>query len=118
MVYQSLRRLFHLLVHGIVSVEQHFERYLLPASAHSVLGVVMDVTRSKSELIAENAFLRQQLVVLSRQTKRPRLTPLDRGILVLLSSRLRAWKDALLIVKPDTLLGWHRQGFRLFWRHK
>ena len=118
MVCPSLRRLFHLLVHGIVSVEQHFERYLPPASAHPVLGVVMDVTRSKSELIAENAFLHQQLVVLRRQTKRPRLTPLDRSLMVLLSSRLRAWKDALLIVKPDTLLGWHRRGFRLFWRHK
>ena len=38
--------------------------------------------------------------------------------MVLLASRLRTWKDALLIVKPDTLLRWHRQGFRLFWRRK
>ena len=36
----------------------------------------------------------------------------------MLASRLKTWRDALLIVKPDTLLGWHRQGFRLFWRHK
>src|SRR5690606_2399122 len=66
----------------------------------------------------ENAFLRQQLIVLQRQTKRPRLTPWDRALLVLFASRLRRWRQALLIVKPDTLLKWHRQGFRLFWRRK
>jgi hypothetical protein len=48
----------------------------------------------------------------------PVLTPQDRGVLVLLASRLRTWREALLIVKPDTLLSWHRQGFRLFWRHR
>ena len=79
---------------------------------------MIDVTRSKSELIVENALLRQQLVILQRQTKRPTLTPFDRGMLVLLASRLRIWRHALLIVKPETLLSWHRQGFRLFWRHK
>jgi transposase InsO family protein len=46
------------------------------------------------------------------------LTPLDRGLLVLLASQLRTWREALLIIKPETLLHWHRQGFRLFWRHK
>jgi hypothetical protein len=71
----------------------------------------MDMTRSKSELILENAFLRQQLVILQRQAKRPALTPLDRGLLVMLASRLTTWRNALLIVKPDTLLTWHRQGF-------
>ena len=39
-------------------------------------------------------------------------------LLVLLASRVRAWRHALLIIKPDTLPRWHRQGFRLFWRHK
>jgi transposase InsO family protein len=78
----------------------------------------MDVGRSKSELIAENAFLRQQLVILRRPATRPTLTSFDRGLLVMLASRLRRWRNALLIVKPDTLLSWHRQGFRLFWRHK
>src|SRR5690606_31040039 len=82
------------------------------------LGAVMDVTRSKSELMAENTFLRQQLVILRRQTKRPALTPFDRGLLVLFASRQRTWRNALLIVKLDTLLSWHHQGFHLFWRHK
>ena len=68
--------------------------------------------------MAENALLRQQLIVLQRQVKQPTFTPVDRGLLVVLASRLPHWKQALLIVKPDTLLKWHRQGFKLFWRHK
>jgi transposase InsO family protein len=76
------------------------------------------LVKSKPELIVENAFLRQQLIVVTRHAKPPKLTPKDRGLLVLLASRVREWKNALLIVKPDTLLKWHRQGFKLFWRQK
>ena len=78
----------------------------------------MDLVRPRQELLLENAFLRQQVIVLSRTAKRPTLTPWDRELLVLLASRLRSWASALLIVQPDTLLRWHRQGFRLFWRRK
>ncbi len=99
-------------------VEQRLKHWAQPKNAGLLLGAVTDVTRSKSELVAENAFLRQQLIVLQRQTKRPALTPSDRGLLVVLASQLRTWREALLIVKPDTLLNWHRQGFRLFWRHQ
>jgi putative transposase len=59
-----------------------------------------------------------QLIVLHRQVDKPRFTPTDRLWLVLLASRVRRWKEALLIIKLDTLLRWHRQGFRLFWRFK
>jgi putative transposase len=75
-----------------------------------------DLARGKPELIAENALLRQQLIVLGRTTKRPRLTPGDRALLVLLATRIRTWRNALLIVQPETLLRWHRAGFRLVWR--
>ena len=68
--------------------------------------------------MAENAFLRQQRAILRRRSQRPRCTPADRALLVLLASRVRGWRQALLIVQPDTLLRWHRQGFRLFWRRK
>ena len=74
--------------------------------------------RSKTQLVAENALLRQQLIILKRQAKRPKLTKSDRVILVVLASKVKAWREALLLVKPATLLGWHRQGFRLFWRFK
>jgi len=83
-----------------------------------VLGAVADLARSKPQLIAENLLLRQQLIVLNRSVKRPRLTNRDRGLFVLLASRLYSWKEALLIVKPETVLRWHRQGLRLFWKRK
>jgi hypothetical protein len=72
---QFLQRLFHqLLVRVIMPLERHGKRFLQPTIVDPTLGAVMDVGRSKSELIAENAFLRQQLVILRRQTKRPALT--------------------------------------------
>lgn len=74
------------------------------------------MTRSKVDVIAENALLRQQLIVLRRQVKRPCVTPTDRLRLVVLARCARAWRDALLIVQPNTLLRWHRSGFRLIWR--
>ncbi len=82
------------------------------------MGALADVVCSRPALVVENAFLRQQLVILRRSVKRPRCTPTDRAVLVLLSSRLRAWRQALLIVQPETVLRWHRQGLRLFWRRK
>jgi hypothetical protein len=102
----------------IRKVEERFKQWTKPGTEALVEGTLADVTRRKGELIAENALLRQQVIILQRQVKRPQLTPRDLGILVLLARWTRRWKDALAIVKPDTLLGWHRQGFRLYWRHK
>ncbi|MEO8288203.1 MAG: integrase core domain-containing protein [Chloroflexota bacterium] len=62
--------------------------------------------------------LRQQLIVLRRQVIRPQITRADRALMVLLAGRLRTWKNVLFIVQPDTLLRWHRAGFRLFWKRK
>src|SRR5205823_13549190 len=89
-----------------------------PAAPILITGALTDLRRSKPELVAENALLRQQLLVLRRSVKRPRCTPTDRALLVLLASRLRTWRQALLIVQPETVLRWHRQGFRLLWRRK
>ncbi len=89
-----------------------------PATGPFVGGAVGDLARTKATLVAENAFLRQQLVVLGRQVKRPVLTTADRLRLVLLARLVRGWRAALLIVQPETLLRWHRQGFRLVWRVK
>jgi len=83
-----------------------------------LLGSALNFTRSNAELVAENALLRQQLIILHRQVNKPRCTPADRLWLVLLASRVRSREEALLILKADTLLRWHRQGFRLFWRFK
>jgi len=89
-----------------------------PAASPLVGGTLADLVRSKPALITENALLRQQIIILHRSVKRPRCTPADRALLVLLASRVRLWRQALLIVQPETLLRWHRQGFRLFWRRK
>jgi putative transposase len=78
----------------------------------------MDLTRSKPELILENMLLRQQLIVLKRQAKRPAPTWRDRTLFLLLASQLRTWKQALVIVQPDTVLRWHRDLFRWVWRRK
>ena len=75
-------------------------------------------TRSSAALKAENLFLRKQLALcLERRIKPRRATDATRLSLVLLS-KLFAWRDALVMVKPETLIRWHRRGFRLFWRWK
>ncbi len=89
-----------------------------PAKTNQVMSTLADMRRSKSERIAENMFLRQQLIVLDRQVARPQLKRRDRQILVVLASRVQLWREALIIVKPDTLIRWHRRGFKLFWRWK
>jgi putative transposase len=87
-----------------------------PAEQGVVAGAFADLVRGRPTLVAENAFLCQQLLVRRRSVKRPRCTPTDRALLMLLASRLRAWRQALLIVQPETLLRWHRQGFPFCWR--
>jgi putative transposase len=81
-------------------------------------GAVSDALKSKPELIAENALLRQQLIILKRQVKQVKLKGHERLLLVLLASKVRARQQAVLLVKPETLLGWHRRLFRLLWKHK
>ena len=81
-------------------------------------GLAVDLARSHSELVAENAMLRQQLIIASRAVKRPALRVHERGLLVLLARLVPRWRNALLLVKPETVIRWHREGFRLFWRRK
>jgi transposase InsO family protein len=112
-----LERLRPLALTAIRALERCAVRWTRPATSTSlVLGAAADLARSRSELVAENALLRQQLIVLAQTVKRPRIARTDRALLVLLASRVRAWRQALLIVQPETLLRWHRDGFRLFWR--
>ena len=113
-----VNRVKHAIRTGVQVLRKHISARTKPRSTSLVLGGLTDVVRTKPQLIAENALLRQQLIVLNRSVTRARLTATDRSLLVLLASRVRAWKDAVLIVQPDTLLRWHRQGFRLFWRRK
>jgi transposase InsO family protein len=113
-----LNRVKRLVDTGVQAIRTRMATWTKPASHTFIRGTVVDLTRSKAELMAENALLRQQLIVLNRAVKRPALTSTDRTLLVLLASKIRSWKEALLIVKPETVLRWHREGFRLFWRRR
>lgn len=117
-----MHALLHLLVQLIIRLvsflEQAFLHFSHPSRHSIVLSMAADLTRSKADLIAENALLRQQLIVLHRQVNKPSFSQSDRLWLVLLARRVKNWRNALLLFKPDTLLRWHRQGFRLFWKFK
>jgi putative transposase len=69
-------------------------------------------------LAAENLFLRKQLALFAERGVRPRRANDATRITLVVLSRLLDWRAALTIVKPDTLIRWHRNGFRLFWRWK
>ena len=107
------------LVARIGDLVQGFIKALLrPASTSILATAVLDLSRSKADLIAKNALLRHQLILLNRQTGRPKLSPSDRLHLLLLAKITRTWRQVLMIVQPATLLRWHRKGFRLFWKWK
>jgi hypothetical protein len=72
--------------------------------------------RCRSEQAIVELALRQQLATYMQAGRKPRLTLLDRPFWVALSRYWLGWKDVLVIVKPDTVVHWHRRGFRLYWR--
>jgi putative transposase len=86
--------------------------------ARDLASLISSALRSRAQLAAENLFLKKQLALyLERQVKPRRADDATRMALVALS-RFVDWRHLLTIVKPDTLLRWHRKGFRLFWRWK
>jgi transposase InsO family protein len=80
------------------------------------LSYLLTFLRSRHNLGLEILALRQQLAVLKRRHPRPQLGRGVRMFWVALRFLWRHWSDALLIVKPETVVGWHRAGFRLYWR--
>jgi putative transposase len=83
----------------------------------TVLGTLASLCQTSAQLRLENLALRQQLAVLRRSApKRLKLTPADRLFWVWLRRLWADWKSALMIVQAETVVAWHRQGFRLFWR--
>jgi putative transposase len=107
---QRITLCFHALSDGIV-------RWMKPRSTSLLLGMIADLAKGKSELLVENALLRQQLIILRRQVTGPACKKTDRFLLVLLAKILRTWKQTLLIVQPETLLRWHRELFRFVCVH-
>lgn len=99
-------------------LQEQILRWMKPRTASFVLGTLADLTKGKAELLAENALLRHQLIILRRQVKRPVCRKTDRLLLVLLARMAQTWKEALFLVQPETILRWHRELFCLFWKHK
>jgi transposase InsO family protein len=82
-----------------------------------IVGLLRAILRSRSDLLAENILLRQQLAVLARPTrKRPRLRASDKVFWLLARFVRGDWRRHLVIVRPETVVRWHRRGWRLFWR--
>jgi hypothetical protein len=84
----------------------------------SMIKTLLSMACGRAALQLEIFALRHQLGVLQRSVKRPKLTTADRLLWVGLSRVWKDWRSALLIVKPDTVLKWHRKAFRLFWTWK
>ena len=84
----------------------------------SLIGALRSALRTQANLALENLALRQQLANLRRTSGRPHLRMADRAFWIGLSRLWSRWSDVLVVVKPDTVVRWHRAGFRLFWRWK
>ena len=99
-------------------LQERIKSGIKPATPVLIIDLLSDLTHSRTDLIVENALLRQQLIILKRQVKRPQLSNPDRIRLVLLSHFTKFWKQTLHMIQPDPLLSWHRKLFHNDWRRK
>jgi hypothetical protein len=101
----------------------------MPNAAQHLLRTILSVTRDlaslassamrpRAQLAAENLFLRKQLALYQERRVKPRRADDATRLILAGLSRVLAWRQLLIIVKPETLIRWHRKGFRLFWRWK
>ena len=81
-----------------------------------IIRSIVALFRSRQNQAFVELALRQQLEVYTRRHRRPRLSPLDRAFWVALVHVWPRWRQALVVVKPDTVIRWHREGFRRYWR--
>ena len=88
------------------------------SALHVLAAAASGAFKSRATLQLENLALRHQLGVLRRSAKRPKLTSADRLLWTWLCEVWSDWRSALVIVKPETVIGWHRKGFRLLWTWK
>ena len=82
----------------------------MPLGLPMALAIVVAVFKDRADLVAENVALRQQLSCFVRGSHWPRLRPSDRVFWALLSRLWRDWRGSLAMVKPATVLSWHRKG--------
>jgi len=83
-----------------------------------ILGWLQRLGASQADLLIENLALRQQLAILMAKRPRPRMRAADRFFWLTLRRFWPRWKEALVVIRPDTVVCWHRAGFRKFWTWK
>ena len=81
-----------------------------------LFGAILRLFRARRSLLLENLALRQQLAALKRRHPRPRLAAFDKVFWVLARKFWSGWKQALIVVSPETVVRWHRSRFALYWR--
>lgn len=74
--------------------------------------------KSRRDLAIDNLVMRQQLAIYKHQLRRPRITKADRAFWIAMAQWWPRWREALIVVKPETVIAWHRKGFWLFWAYK
>src|SRR4030088_2544049 len=79
-------------------------------------GAILRLFHGRRRLLLENLALREQLAALKRRRPRPKLAVFDKLFWVLTRRFWSGWKQALIVVTPETVVGWHRAGFRLYWK--
>ena len=84
----------------------------------TVLGALRDTLRSRAGLLTENVVLRQQIIVLRRSVAKPRIRAKDRVLFALAVRMFGEVVNAIAIVRPETVVRWHRSIWRLVWRGK
>jgi putative transposase len=92
------------------------QRLIVLSFVPSLFAAARVVVRSRGDTALEVLALRQQVAVLKRKQPRPCLGRLDRPFWIALRQLWSRWTEVLVIVKPETVVGWHRAGFRLYWR--
>jgi len=104
-----LGSIFQLLTHSLNT---------LSFVACDLVRLLLFVSRSRRALAAENLFLRKQLALFQERKVKPHRAHDSTRLIMVILGRMFSWREALVHVKPDTFLRWHRKGFRLFWRWK
>src|SRR5215469_7439011 len=90
----------------------------LSSVAYDLASILVLAMRSRRALAAENLYLRKQLALFQERKVKPRRAHDSTRLIMVILGRMFSWRNALVNVKPDTFIRWHRKGFRLLWRLK
>src|SRR5262249_46455990 len=101
----------------MVTPARHFLQTIL-AVTRDLASLASSTMRSRAQLAAESLFLRKQLALYQERKVKPRRADDATRVVLVGLARFLAWRQLLVVVKPETLIRWHRKGFRLFWRWK